>query len=488
MNDIITKKRCKCGCGEYVTSPKRDYLRGHSNRCEEVKKKKQEKFMEKYGVENPSQLQSVKKKKKDVSIKKYGSTCYLSSLEGREKIKRTMIEKYGVDNFFKTEEGKQIVSRRWRDKKDQYIEKIKNTNLDTGYEKIAERTRDGFIPLFNRDEYVGVGNIEYLFKCKECQSICRSDLNNGISPRCYMCNPLIDEGGTSDIEGELHAYILTLFSDVKFRDRKTIHPLELDVFIPEKNIAFELDGLYWHSQNNGRDKKYHVNKTKLCESVGVRLIHIFEDEWRYKQKIVKNRIRHILNKTKYKIYARKCTIREIDKNIKNEFLEKYHIRGTDRSSVCLGAFYKGRLVPVMTFGKLRKALGRTSREGAYELIRFCSIGSFNVIGIASKFLKYFSTNYNPLIIYSYADMRWSDGGVYKRMGFEHLHNSSPNYWYMKDYDRRMHRFGFQRHLLKKKLNFFDDSLSEWENMKNNGYDRIWDCGNMVFMKNITSKQ
>ena len=65
--------------------------------------------------------------------------------------------------------------------------------------------------------------------------------------------------------------------------RNIIAPLEIDIFIPSKNIAIEYDGLYWHSSNkfSGRtiEKKYHLNKTEQCLKKGIKLIHIFENEW-----------------------------------------------------------------------------------------------------------------------------------------------------------------------------------------------------------------
>ena len=36
-------------------------------------------------------------------------------------------------------------------------------------------------------------------------------------------------------------------------------------------------------------------------------------------------------------------------------------------------------------------------------------------------------------------------------------------------------------MLPKKLNVFNPKLSEWENMKKNKYDRIWDCGNLKYI-------
>ena len=39
---------------------------------------------------------------------------------------------------------------------------------------------------------------------------------------------------------------------------------------------------------------------------------------------------------------------------------------------------------------------------------------------------------------------------------------------------------YQKHKLQNILENFDKDLTEWHNMKNHGYDRIWDCGNDVW--------
>ena len=94
----------------------------------------------------------------------------------------------------------------------------------------------------------------------------------------------------------------------------------MDIYIPSKNIAIEYNGLYWHSEKLGKHKDYHLDKTKLANSLGVRLIHIFEDEWKGNKDVVKNRLRHILGCVKGMIYARKCTISEINTDLKDNFL------------------------------------------------------------------------------------------------------------------------------------------------------------------------
>ena len=136
----------------------------------------------------------------------------------------------------------------------------------------------------------------------------------------------------------------------------------------------------------------------------------------------------------------------------------------------------------MTFGKLRMSLGNSDIDGYWELYRFCSKTNTSVVGGASKLLNYFIKTYNPKKIISYADRRWSAGNLYEKIGFKKVSDTPPNYWYFgrgNSY-KRHHRFGFAKHTLSKKLEIFDPNLSEWENMKANGWDRIWDCGSIKY--------
>ena len=120
------------------------------------------------------------------------------------------------------------------------------------------------------------------------------------------------------------------------------------------------------------------------------------------------------------------------------------------------------------------------------MLRFCNKLGYHVPGGASKLLKYFERNYNPKSLVSYADRRWSQGKVYKKLGFTFNHASTPNYWYLKNNNttKLYSRINFQKHKLKKLLENFDENKTEVENMKANGYNRIFDCGNLVYEKFI----
>lgn len=259
---------------------------------------------------------------------------------------------------------------------------------------------------------------------------------------------------------------------------------ELDFYIPDYNLAIEIDGIYWHSELNGRAKSYHLHKSEKCKEIGIHLIHIFTSDFLQKD-IIYSRLNHLLhlNKDK-KIFARKCVIRNVDCVEASIFLNNNHLRGADNASTRLGLYFNNELVSIMTFGAIRDIYG-ASNLGTIEMIRFCSKLNYNVIGAAGKLLKFYENNYKPVEIISYADKRWSDDSCfYSKLGFTLKHKSAPNYWYFnRNKDNTIyHRYMFAKHTLKNKLQNFNPELTEWENMKANGYDRIWDCGNYVFKK------
>ena len=70
--------------------------------------------------------------------------------------------------------------------------------------------------------------------------------------------------------------------------------------------------------------------------------------------------------------------------------------------------------------------------------------------------------------------------MYENLGFKLKSISKPNYFYFRNDLKRYHRVTFQKHKLKNKLNSFDPDKTEVENMTENGWRRIWDCGNLVY--------
>lgn len=277
-------------------------------------------------------------------------------------------------------------------------------------------------------------------------------------------------------------YIKKILPDgmaIKLNDKTIIPPNEIDIYIPEKKVAIEYNGIFWHSFNRmetPEEKKKHINKTNACEKQNIQLLQIFENEWLYKKDIVKSIINSKLGINQTRIFARKCYIKEIDSEISSKFQEQNHIQGSCVASIHIGLFYKDELVSLMTFGK-----PRFNKKYEYELVRFCNKLYTQIVGGASKLLKHFIKTYYPKSIISYADRRYSTGKLYKAIGFKCLYSTVPNYFYYKKEIRLFSRNKFQKHKLAKILPNFDPNKTESENMFLNGYRRVWDSGNLVFI-------
>lgn len=277
--------------------------------------------------------------------------------------------------------------------------------------------------------------------------------------------------------------IIDFIRDLGFQttqDRHILNGLELDIYIPDKNVAFEYDGIYWHNEQY-KTKEYHLSKTEVCAEHGIRLIHIFEDEWLTKREIVKSRIRNILNTTPNRIFARKCEIRSVFSGEAKTFLEINHIQGEVNGVYRYGLFYEDELVSLMTFGKMRKALGSVNQDNSYELLRFCNKLNTTVVGGASRLFKHFINEVKPQSVISYADRRWSMGNLYEKLGFSFSHNSRPNYFYIIN-GERVNRFTLRKDILISKYGCPSD-MSEHQFCLSKKWYRIYDCGTACFIWN-----
>lgn len=361
----------------------------------------------------------------------------------------------------------------------QKLEKSQETRFKSYLKRIPEIINSEKYDIVEIPKKLSDGVV---IKCKKCgkESLIRvkdGRLNclNKNSILCKHCEPY---NGVSRGEKDILDFIKSICSNsIVENDRTILNGKELDIYIPEKKLAFEYDGLYWHKDNGyENDKNRHLNKTKKCEKHGIQLIHIFENEWLNKRPIVESRIKNLLGVYDKTIYARKCEVKEVSSKESFEFQCQNHIQGGVHSKVNLGLYFDNELVSLMTFSK-----PRFSKKYEWELVRFCNKIGYHIPGGASRLLKHFERNYTPKSLVSYADRRWSKGNLYEKLGFNLDSISNPNYWYIVD-GQLESRIKYQKHKLKNTLPVFDKSKSEWENMKNNGYNRIFDCGNLVFVK------
>ena len=264
--------------------------------------------------------------------------------------------------------------------------------------------------------------------------------------------------------------------DIQYTVRTIIAPLEIDIWIPEFKLGIELNGDYWHSRDClTADANRHLRKTEAAEKSGIELIQITEREWVNKSDIVVSKIKTKMHMNA-KVFARKCSVVELDYSAARDFLDTNHIQGHTRAmSVRLGLMHGPDLVAVATFGK-----PRFNTKIEYELLRFSVKKGLSVIGGFSKLLEAFKKKCSPKSLISYADRRYSFGNVYRQCGFVESAPSQPNYVYIKGAEVRT-RYQCQKHMLSAFLENYDASLNEAQNMFNNGWRQLHDCGNRVFV-------
>jgi hypothetical protein len=244
------------------------------------------------------------------------------------------------------------------------------------------------------------------FGCKKCS-------NNGISIK----------------EKEVVSFIKLLNIKLIENDLKILGGKELDIYLPNNNLAIEYNGLYWHSDlflNND----YHLNKTNLCENKGIKLLHIFEDEWLDNKKIIKSIIKNSLNLIDNKIHSNECEIKLINKPESIDFLNKNNIQKNIKTKINLGLFYNNELITLSTFNNYNKKINNIKSKDNYELTSFTNKIDFHVVDGYKILLDYFIKYYKPINIICSVDRRWGGYDIYESLGFKFIKDTKPNYWYL----------------------------------------------------------
>jgi hypothetical protein len=312
---------------------------------------------------------------------------------------------------------------------------------------------------------------QYLnFKCVVCDKENNKTLQSfERGSLCLGCHPF----GVSQQQLEISNWLNSLNISHELNNRLVLNGKEIDITFPQLKFGIEFNGLYWHSELSLReiDKRYHLEKTNSCTEAGWDLLHVFSDEWSNKREIVESMILHRLQRSKHRMYARKCEFRTINKDERTIFFNDNHLSGDVRSSHSFGLYHDNKLISAISFRKpLQKKWNDSLEIARFANAKYASIpGSFgklmtNAIAHMSKA----KVKINKVL--SYSDNRIGNGSCYQKYGFKCLGNTSPDYWYTDG----IHRYG--RFVFRAK-----DGLSEKEIAKKNGVGRIYGCGSRIWL-------
>lgn len=295
---------------------------------------------------------------------------------------------------------------------------------------------------------------------------------------CSLLDPTLIEQSELGIEDEIRDLLVQVGlvegKDFLRHDRTVLGSnLELDFVFPERHVAVEFNGLYWHSEAGGKDKNYHYDKWKAAHEKGIQLIQVWEDDYSRNPELIHQMLLHKLSLTqRSRVYARKCKVQDIPAQEAFAFLESNHIQGKVQGSHYKGLYHNEQLVAVSVW---------TGRKESLYLERYATC--LQVVGGLGKLLsavaQEFKTDYQEIVTFAANDV--SNGRLYERLGFRVDKTLPPDYSYIYR-KQRMHKFNFRISRFKKDPNLiFQEGLTERELAALNRLPRIWDAGKIRYV-------
>ena len=339
----------------------------------------------------PEQVEETKKK---TNMGRFGVENSFSSPEVREHYRKNCIEKYGFGH--PVNKGAE-----------------KSTEILSSEEKFA-----GFLvsTFGDKPNYTMVARALGCSDNKVRSAVKKNGWENYLS--IYVSSP----------EDELQTLLKKLNIDFISHERKILNGMEIDIYIPAKKIGIEFNGDYWHS-DAVKEKKYHFNKSKLAESKGIRLIHIYEYEWNTMKDKIVQLLKIALGVTDNKIYARKCEVREITNQEAKILNDKVHLQNHRNAQVTYGLYYHDELVQLMSFS--RTHYNRNLKgDNSWEIIRGCPGSNNIVVGGVSKLFSHFIKDHSPDEVFSYCDFNKFDGKSYEAIGMKFIGYTGPDKTYL----------------------------------------------------------
>lgn len=413
-----------------------------------IEKRKQN-CLEKYGVDNPSKLKSTQEKIRNTNLIRYGATSPGKNEDVKNKQRATLKDRYGDTN-----PGAQA----------NHIKFLKYRDTQSDALELEWLDKKDF-----RGKYDENGPILYSFKCLRCGNVFKDDFHSR-EPVCRVCNPSF--AGKSKIEDEIYAFLKEKYNGTIIRhDRKLLSGKELDFYFPEKKLAIEFNGTWWHGYKFGEEmpvsefKQRHEWKRLECQKHGIRLLNIDEADYLDRPKVFQSFMLDCLL-DRQKVYARDCILREVDKRTAKEFCEKYHVNGWRASSVAYGLFHDNELLCVASFSKHLKY--------GWECIRLCYKTGVSITGGWEKIQKHFGKQF-----LHYVNLNFFSGENKTGCGYRFVFHRTDIVY--------RNRLQTKENIMKyvKKDYVYNSSLSNFQNCLAGGGIAIFDCGNDIRVYNKT---
>lgn len=307
-------------------------------------------------------------------------------------------------------------------------------------------------------------------ECTKCGKVSHKSLGSMIinKNKCYYCS----KQGKSQWEVDIRDALIAKYP-VTVSMHNKIGRKEIDLIVEngDKKVGVELNGLYWHSENE-KDDKYHYEKYIMAKENGFPLIQIFEDEWRDKKDLILSMIAARVGIVA-KIKAKDCIVAPFDPRSKvvAEFFAANHISGPTRNCEFVYGLTQGdKVVSMISF---RKPFVKKYGAHVIEIARFATLAGYSVEYGFSRLMKHAvaesrARGYESIL--SYADLRFGEGNTYKWAGFTLLGHTQPDYYYT-DFENRFNRFKYRA----------TATLTERQVAEQNDVVKIHGAGNNIWL-------
>lgn len=474
----------RCTCSKLCANKYR------SQRTKEV-------LLEKYGVENVSQVPEIHEKQiagiraksaqttekiKAVMQEKYGGMGTASPVL-RAKIEGTMQEKYGITNPDESPEFRKKISEAL--KSDKVIQKkIKNSRIKYGTDYPAQSE---IVQLAMQETCMKHYGVPFSGMIPEAKEKAKRTCEELYGVPYALLTEKARRNAVASLAKNPKGYRISKLN-LRFEEFFKEKGIELerefylersksaDFRVAGTDVLIEIDPAYTHSDlpnhwnSEGLPPSAQLDRTELIESKGYRCVHVFDwDDW---DKIA------AMFTPKQTIYARNCILESIKPEVANKFLDQFHLQNHVRGTkFAYGLYYNDTLVSVMTFGK-----PRYNKNYEWELLRLCSHADYRITGGAARMFSQFIKDANPSSVISYCDRAKFKGEVYNQLGFSLHHVSDPaKVWVHQDKkgyitDNYLRTQGFDRIF---NTNYGKGTSNEALIIRK-GYRSVYDCGQLVF--------
>lgn len=465
-----------------------------------LKERQKQSVINKYGVENVSQVKEIRDKVRKTNLEKYGNEEFLGSTIGREKSQNGMMNKYGVVNAFQSEDIKKkikevnlskygvkhpIQSDAILKKRDETVlerygcknvsqseiikNKIKSTNLTKYGTKCVLQNYDIRKKIINTN-MERYGCKTPLQNSEVLQKVIKTKVEKGIikivdnktmlerakglgKPYSTFIAQIAKYGFEKALQiqkkySSLEEIIRIFFdiNNIKYQRQFMVENRYADFYLSDYNIIIETDGLYWHSELFLNDD-YHINKRQLYIDNGYVPLFFREDEIHNKFDIIKSIILNKMGQSN-RIFARKCSIIRVDKETSKKFFAKNHLMSKGRGDT-YGLVYNNELISCLIISKIK--------DKKYEISRFCHKCGYQVVGGLSKLIRFFVLHSDVEVLTTFIDRRYGSGEYLTSLGFKFIRCDKSFSW--TNFQETFHRMKFKG---------------------NSGYDKglvkLWDCG------------